>query len=135
MTCPKCQTQNSEGAKFCANCGTNLESLASVAPSQTPSPIQPVKKSKGNTKIALLHIDCDLYESTRTVLKDISDLFQDGTVMLCDDYWSFRGRKDKGEQLALREAFECNDAFTYTSWFQYGWHGQAFIINKKNLKE
>lgn len=24
MTCPKCNTQNQEGAKFCAKCGNNL---------------------------------------------------------------------------------------------------------------
>ena len=47
MTCPKCQTQNPEGAKFCVSCGIALvEGGASTTSPQTPSPTQPIKKSR-----------------------------------------------------------------------------------------
>jgi len=79
MTCPKCQVQNSEGAKFCVNCGTNLEGLASVAPSQTPSPIQPVKKSKGKKLLigiaVFLILAFLIYTGARALYVQIKDRF------------------------------------------------------------
>ena len=37
MFCPKCGTQNPEGAPFCTNCGTQL----AAAPQQPYAPVQP----------------------------------------------------------------------------------------------
>ena len=37
--------------------------------------------------IRLLHIDCDLYESTHEVLIEIAPFLQEGSVIIFDEYW------------------------------------------------
>lgn len=39
---------------------------------------------------SIVHIDCDLYESTRIVLKFVEPLLVDGTVLIFDDWYCFR---------------------------------------------
>ncbi len=38
---------------------------------------------------ALLHVDCDLYASTRTVLAVLADVIVPGTVVLFDEYFNY----------------------------------------------
>ena len=40
-------------------------------------------------KIAFLHIDCDLYSSTRYVLKQVGSRLQTGTIVLFDEYFNY----------------------------------------------
>lgn len=39
--CPRCQTTNQIGTKFCVNCGLNLETAMSQPPVVTPGPVPP----------------------------------------------------------------------------------------------
>ena len=39
--------------------------------------------------VAFLHIDCDLYSSTQTILNLLSDRIEPGTVILFDEYFNF----------------------------------------------
>jgi predicted O-methyltransferase YrrM len=41
--------------------------------------------------MALVHIDCDLYTSTRTVLPALAERIQVGTVLLFDEYFNYPG--------------------------------------------
>lgn len=58
--------------------------------------------------VALVHIDCDLYESAIRCLDFITDLVQDGTVIVFDDWGFYRGQSDLGEQKALNEWLTSN---------------------------
>jgi uncharacterized membrane protein YvbJ len=46
MYCPRCATQNLEGAKFCRACGTNLETVALVLAQQ----LDPAQSDKDAAK-------------------------------------------------------------------------------------
>ena len=39
--------------------------------------------------IAFMHIDCDLYSSTKTVLEQLADRLQVGTVIVFDEYFNY----------------------------------------------
>jgi predicted O-methyltransferase YrrM len=82
-------------------------------------------------KAALIHIDCDLYASTRQVLDRILSrgMPADGCVIVFDDYNCNRANPRMGERLALVDAFASQQRFTYSPWFSYGWHGMAFFIH------
>ena len=56
-------------------------------------------------KISLLHIDCDLYESTHTVLDHIfkKGLLEVGSVIMFDDFNCNRSSDDLGERKAFFE--------------------------------
>lgn len=52
---------------------------------------------------AIVYVDCDYYESTVPVLEFITDLLVDGSIVIFDDWFLFRGRSDRGEQRAFYE--------------------------------
>jgi len=39
--------------------------------------------------VALLHVDCDLYSSTRTIFKFLGDRIQPGTIIVFDEYFNY----------------------------------------------
>jgi predicted O-methyltransferase YrrM len=86
-------------------------------------------------RIALVHLDCDLYASAKYVLDTLLQrgLLQDGTVLLLDDYNCSRANPHRGERRALVEAFGAQDRYSYTPWFSYGWHGQVCFIHDSKV--
>lgn len=44
-----------------------------------------------NARISLLHIDCDLYSSTSTVLAHAGALLQPGSIVVFDEYFNYHG--------------------------------------------
>ena len=52
---------------------------------------------------AIVYVDCDYYESTVPALEFVTDLLVDGTILIFDDWFLFRGRSDRGEQRAFNE--------------------------------
>lgn len=42
-----------------------------------------------DNKIAFIHIDCDIYESTKTVFNEIKDRITNGTIIVFDEYFNY----------------------------------------------
>ncbi len=84
-------------------------------------------------RAALVHIDCDLYQSTRDVLTRLfeTDVLQDGCVLLFDDYNCFRASPDYGERRAFREFLDGQERFEATPFFTYGFNGAAFFLHER----
>lgn len=57
------------------------------------------------TRFSLVHLDCDLYESSLQVLTDLfeNERFSDGCILLCDDFMCNRGSKKLGQRRAWEE--------------------------------
>lgn len=90
-------------------------------------------KNDLHLKAALLHVDCDLYQSTREVLTRLyeMDVLQDGMVILFDDYNCFRASPNYGERRAFREFLEEQDRYTASPFFTYGFNGAAFFLHDR----
>jgi tetratricopeptide (TPR) repeat protein len=84
-------------------------------------------------KAALLHVDCDLYQSTCEVLWRLfeADVLQDGSVVLFDDYNCFKASPYFGERRAFREFLEGQRKFEATPFFTYGFNGAAFFLHER----
>jgi hypothetical protein len=52
---------------------------------------------------AIVYVDCDYYESAVPALEFVTDLLVDGSILIFDDWFLFRGRSDRGEQRAFAE--------------------------------
>lgn len=87
-------------------------------------------KAKAETDIAVAWIDCDLYESTVPVLNWLSDKLVDGAVICFDDWYSFNGRPDKGEQLACSEWLEANPELSLVPYREFHWAGKSFLVHR-----
>lgn len=91
------------------------------------------EKTKAKLKLksaAVVWVDCDLYESTIPVLNFIKDYLVDGSVLIFDDWFLFRGAPTRGEQRAFREWLDKNPSIKATQFCRFGWNGNSFIIHR-----
>jgi hypothetical protein len=65
--------------------------------------------SENKTKLALAHIDCDLYSSTKTIFNHLGPRFVPGSVIVFDEYFNYPGWRDDGEFKAFQEFIGSSD--------------------------
>jgi len=99
--------------------GPFAETIARVIPSVHPS-------------IALVHLDCDLYESTRDALALASPAFADGVMLMFDDWFHYRGHPDKGQSRAFTEFLEQHPEWTAQQYRSYSTFCNAFILSRRD---
>lgn len=80
------------------------------------------------TQIALLHVDCDLYESTRDVFASVGPALQDGTILLFDDWFHYKGHPRKGEARAFHEFLAGHPEWGAVHYRSYATFCNAFIL-------
>ncbi len=81
-------------------------------------------------RAAVIHFDCDLYQSTLEALHFSTSLIQLGTVLVFDDYFRFRGSEQHGEYRAFREWREANPRFGFREFNRHKAHSVAFICSR-----
>lgn len=86
-------------------------------------------KKIGKSKAAIAYLDADLYEPTVLALDFLVDYLTDGTLLLFDNWFLFRGHPNRGERRAFEEWREKHSEFIITPYNNFGWHGASFIIN------
>ena len=63
--------------------------------------------------VALLHVDCDLYSSTVTILRALAERIVPGTIIVFDEYFNYPGWRE-GEFKAFQEFIAAtNRRYTY----------------------
>lgn len=80
-----------------------------------------------HSKIAMVCIDCDLYESATTVFDFIEPLLQEGSLLYIDDMIAgYKGSPTKGVSRAFQE-FQRRSSWKFDPHMQVGWFGRSFI--------
>jgi hypothetical protein len=79
---------------------------------------------------AIVNIDSDLYESAKLVLNFIRPLLVDGTIIIFDDWYNFRGNPYLGEQRAFKEWLDENPDLIATQYQKEGVFRNSFIMNR-----
>lgn len=92
-------------------------------------------KLPADTKLALVHIDCDLYESAYQVLDHLFDrnMLSDGCALFFDDWYCNRGSPKYGEQRCWTEIRTKHIGWNpeaITDWGPYGIVGRKFIVHR-----
>lgn len=78
-------------------------------------------------KIALVTVDCDLYESAVPVFEFIEPLLQEGSVIYIDDLFAgYKGSPLKGVSRAFLE-FQRNSQWKFVRHLDIGWWGRSYI--------
>jgi len=80
---------------------------------------------------AIVYIDCDLYESAALVLEFITSYLEHGSIILFDDWFTYRGDPAKGEQRAFKEWLSRHPEFSATEYHKFAWSGNSFIIHRR----
>ena len=87
-------------------------------------------KDLGINKARVVMIDCDLKESTFLALEFIRPCLQNGTVILFDDFHSYKGDVNKGEYGAFEEFKNKYPEILYRKIFDYDYQGVSFMVYK-----
>jgi hypothetical protein len=66
----------------------------------------------GKRSVAFIHIDCDLYSATKTVLAQLAPMLVEGTVIVFDEYFNYPGWQ-QGEFKAFAEFIASHDRLGY----------------------
>jgi len=78
-------------------------------------------------KIALVTIDCDLYESAVPVFEFIEPLLQEGSEVYIDDLFAgYKGAPTKGVARAFLE-FQRKSRWKFVRHLNVGWWGRSYI--------
>jgi len=117
--------------KILRNNGVNMEEVVIVPGWYQDTLNQRTKKELGLEKASVVFIDCDLYESTVPVLDFITDLVRDGTIVIFDDWFAFRGNPDYGEQKAFKDWLKKNPSIKASEWQKVNWKTNSFILHLK----
>lgn len=80
-------------------------------------------------KIAVAYIDCDLYESTSSVLEFITPAIATGTILIFDDWFMMQGSMKRGEAKAAEEWLKKNPSIRLVPYQKCGIGGMIFIVN------
>jgi hypothetical protein len=89
------------------------------------------REKYGMKAASIIHVDCDLYESAKVVLQFIEPLLVDGTVLIFDDWYCFRGNPGLGEQAAFREWAEPMARWIFAEYQKEGPWCNSFIASRK----
>lgn len=122
------------------NCkGLNQSELVERVTGETKLPLDRLKIYPGwfkdtvpgfRNKLALVHVDCDLYSSTMDCLWHLfeRDQISDGAMVLFDDYNCNRASPDHGQRRAWSELVK-RFGLRYSDEGSYGIFGRKFIVH------
>lgn len=82
---------------------------------------------KYSRKAAIIHIDCDTYENTKLILENIKSILQEGTIIMFDDWFSYKGNPKMGGAKAFNDFKNDCKGFSFIDYFNYGSFCKAFI--------
>jgi len=83
----------------------------------------------GINKAGIIMMDCDLYSSSKIAFNFIKRIVIEGTILILDDYFGYKGNKNKGVRAAFQEFIKENNVVCEQI-SQYGIGGAVFIITK-----
>lgn len=81
--------------------------------------------------IGIVHIDCDLYESAKTVLDFITPYLCGNAIIIFDEWYQFFGNPNYGEQRAFAEWRAANPQWVVTEFQREGAFRMSFILTKR----
>jgi len=82
----------------------------------------------GLEKISVALIDCDLGTPALLALKFMRPALQNGTVLILDDYFAYRGSQKEGVAGAFHQFQAENPQLVFRRLFDYGHGGQGFVL-------
>lgn len=92
------------------------------------------KREYNLRQASVIFIDCDLYESTVSVLDFVTTLIQDGTVIIFDDFFRYKGHPDKGIRKAFKEWLARNPSISVTELTRCLANRIAFVCHLDDIR-
>jgi hypothetical protein len=75
--------------------------------------LPPFAAEHRGSKIALLHVDCDLYSATQTIFAELGDMLQAGSIVIFDEFLNYPGWQNGEYKAFIEFVAERNRPFEY----------------------
>jgi len=75
-------------------------------------------EAHNDEQIGLLHVDCDLYSSTKTGFDILQPLIKPGTVILFDEYFNYPGWQSHEHKALMEYSVKCRIGFEYIAYVE-----------------
>lgn len=105
------------------------DSEFSLIPGYFSDSLEPGPYSLGIHKARIIFVDSDTYSSSSEALSFCEKITQEGTFIVLDDYFSYKGSKDKGVKKAFDE-YITNTGIEVRRVFTYGMGGVVYQVSK-----
>lgn len=112
--------------------GLDLDDVVVVPGFYDQSLTPQLKRRHQLSRAAMVMIDCDLYESTVPVLRFLTDIVGQGTIIIFHDWFRFKGSPHSGEQRAAGEWLEANPHLELLEYWREGPQAVSFLVNLKD---
>ena len=89
----------------------------------------PVFKKENEGLLSFVHVDCDLYSSTKDVFNGLKDRFVKGTLILFDEYHNYPTWEEHEYKAFMEFIEETGFAFEYLA-YKDSEYGQALVVLK-----
>ncbi len=87
--------------------------------------LPPFAAEHRGSKIALLHVDCDLYSATRTIFAELGDMLQAGSIVIFDEFINYAGWQEGEYKAFIEFVAERKRTFEYIGYVRTG--GQVAV--------
>lgn len=84
----------------------------------------------GENKCAIIFIDTDLMNPSKIALDFIKPILQEGSIIILDDYFAYKGSSNKGTAGALKQFLKSNESIVLREYYKYGQGGISFMVEK-----
>ncbi|MEM9074313.1 MAG: class I SAM-dependent methyltransferase [Myxococcota bacterium] len=112
-----------EGA-FAQPAPTDLPPNAELVKGRFEDTLEPFLSAHPNQPVDLVHIDCDVYDSTRFVLEALTPRLTSGTVLVFDELFYYPGRENHEAKALFEWQRDTGHRFAWI-----GTHGQQRAID------
>lgn len=103
----------------------------SVVPGFYDETLTRLSPDNAPTNISLAYVDCDMYSSSKSVMRFLEPRLKHGMIIAFDDYFCSSASQISGERRAMLELFANNDRWALLPYMQFGWAGNSFVVEGK----
>lgn len=114
-----------------ANHGVDLAKVKTVKGSYRDSLTAETARALGLKRIAIVHIDSDLYESACQALDFVTPYLIDGAVIIFDEWYQYMGSPYQGERLAFREWCGRHPEWIASAFQKEGAFRHSFVVSRR----
>lgn len=116
--------------QFHATCAANgiPREAYHVVPGFYEQTLDAMPPAAAPANIALAYVDCDLYTSTKSVLRFLEPRLKHGMIVAFDDYFCWSASQRSGERQAMLELSSEGPRWEWVPYVQFGWHGMSFVL-------
>ena len=117
-----------------ADAGVDLDKVVAIKGFFADALTESRRRELGIEKVAVAHVDSDLYESAKLALAFVTPALQNGTVIVFEEWFAYRGHPLQGEQRAFGEWRAENVDWLVTDYHSAGVAAKAFIVNHRSRR-